>query len=232
MSLHSHSHHLHQHHSHGHVTAAQANKDFFDDPEHAQENFPHVEDLAARVAKGIIKNYDKLEKEKTVAMDFACGNGFVSKGLMPFVKSILGVDISPVVVEKYNANFKDEDASAVCMELKGEKDELENARFDLIFCTASYHHLASYEEMTRILTSFLKPGGDLIVVDMLHLEGLQHFSAAALEHAVPHKHGLSKDDIQRAYDGAGLTMKSFNLLPPAEYEFPSIFIAIGEKPYV
>ncbi|EKM83149.1 hypothetical protein AGABI1DRAFT_111641 [Agaricus bisporus var. burnettii JB137-S8] len=207
MSLHSHSHHLHQHHSHGHVTAAQANKDFFDDPEHAQENFPHVEDLAARVAKGIIKNYDKLEKEKTVAMDFACGNGFVSKGLMPFVKSILGVDISPVVVEKYNANFKDEDASAVCMELKGEKDELENARFDLIFCTASYHHLASYEEMTRILTSFLKPG-------------------------VPHKHGLSKDDIQRAYDGAGLTMKSFNLLPPAEYEFPSIFIAIGEKPYV
>jgi hypothetical protein len=52
---------------------------------------------------------------------------------MPFVKSILGVDISPVVVDKYNATFKDENASAVCMELKGEKGELNDAQFDLIF---------------------------------------------------------------------------------------------------
>lgn len=32
-------------------------------------------DFCVRVAKGIIKNYDKLDKEKTIAMDFACGNG-------------------------------------------------------------------------------------------------------------------------------------------------------------
>lgn len=32
-------------------------------------------DYHVRVAKGIIRAYDKLEKEKTVVMDFACGNG-------------------------------------------------------------------------------------------------------------------------------------------------------------
>ncbi|EKM83151.1 hypothetical protein AGABI1DRAFT_104886 [Agaricus bisporus var. burnettii JB137-S8] len=231
MSSHSHSHqHQHQHHHHrGYDIAAQ--KEHFDNPEHAQENFPHIRDVAARVAKGIIKTYDKLEKEKTVAMDFACGNGFVSKGLMPFVKSILGIDISPVVVEKYNASLKGEGASAVCMELKGEKGELEDAQFDLIFCTAGYHHLESYEEMTRILTSFLKPGGDLIVADLLRKEDRSLFPAT-FEHVAPHAHGLSKDDIQRAFDGASLTMRSFNMLPPADYEFPDIFIAIGEKPSV
>jgi hypothetical protein len=56
---------------------------------------------------------------------------------MPFVKSILGVDVSSVVVDKYNATFKGENASAVCLELKGEKGELDNAQFDLIFVSGS-----------------------------------------------------------------------------------------------
>jgi hypothetical protein len=34
-----------------------------------------TKDYHVRVAKGIIRAYDKLEKEKTVVMDFACGNG-------------------------------------------------------------------------------------------------------------------------------------------------------------
>jgi hypothetical protein len=77
------------------------------------------------------------------------------------------------------------------------------------------------------LASLLKPGGALIVTDMLHLG---EWVPSAYEHAVPHKHGLSKNDIQRAFDGAGLTMKSFEILPPADYKFPDIFLAVSEKP--
>lgn len=40
--------HPHLYHHHGHDIAAQANKEHFDNPEHAQEKFPHVEDIAAR----------------------------------------------------------------------------------------------------------------------------------------------------------------------------------------
>jgi hypothetical protein len=98
---------------------------------------------------------------------------------------------------------------------------------NLIQCASSYHHLTSYEEITRILASFLKPGGALIVTDMLHLG---KFMPSAFEHAVPHKHGLSRSDIQRAFDGASLTMETYEVLPPTEYEFPDMFLAVGEKP--
>jgi hypothetical protein len=109
----------------------------------------------ARVVQAIVKAYP-LDKEKTIAMDFACGNGshkfirsglrdsncillhtigHVSKEMMPYVKSILGVDISLRMTERYNEKFPGEEpeASAICAELKGEEGELSGARFDIIF---------------------------------------------------------------------------------------------------
>lgn len=106
--------------------------------------------MSPRVAKAILKNYP-ADKEKTILMDFACGNGqytlccfkktgveiqvgAVSKELAPYVKSILGVDVSQRMVEQYNRILKEYgNASAVCVELKGEEGELPDTRFDMVF---------------------------------------------------------------------------------------------------
>ncbi|KAF9453665.1 S-adenosyl-L-methionine-dependent methyltransferase [Macrolepiota fuliginosa MF-IS2] len=244
-------HHHHHHHSHGHGhghhhdAVADANREFFNDPEMEFEKYPYVHERAARhvalcfrraprltnarVAKAILKNYP-ADKEKTVSMDFACGNGLVSRELAPHVKSILGVDVSQRMVEQYNEKLKGEAASAVCIELKGEEDELSGARFDMIWCASAYHHFASVEGITRILASFLKPGGVLIVADIIHLEE-EYELPAKHGHSVPHKHGLSKGDMQGAFDAAGLTMKVFEDIPrAAESEDMNLFLAVGEKP--
>ena len=66
------------------------------------------------------------------------------------MKSVVGVDISQASVDKYNAlaarlGFGPEKMSAMCAELKGEPDELDGAKFDIIVVRTilqppSYHH--------------------------------------------------------------------------------------------
>ena len=63
--------------------------------------------------------------------------GLVSGNLAPYVKSILGVDISQGVVDLFNKRFVDKDADqkrfrAIRAELKGEEGELDNERFHVI----------------------------------------------------------------------------------------------------
>ncbi|KAJ3573307.1 hypothetical protein NP233_g2505 [Leucocoprinus birnbaumii] len=225
---HHHHHVIHHGHAHGHHhdSVAQANKEYFDDLDADFDKIPHVKDRAVRVVQAILKAYP-LDKENTTAMDFACGR--VSLEMVPYVKSILGVDISERMVARFNENLSGTNASATCIELKGEEGELSGAKFDIIFCSSAYHHFASVDGVTRILASFLNPGGALIIADMIHKEEGYEFMAN-VGHAVPHKHGLSKTDIQRAFDGAGLSLKSFEDIPePTDYNDVQLFLAVGEK---
>ena len=53
------------------------------------------------------------------------------------MKSIVGVDISQVSVDRYNARavqlgLAPEKMKAVCVELKGEPGELDGAKFDVV----------------------------------------------------------------------------------------------------
>jgi hypothetical protein len=61
----------------------------------------------------------------------------VSGNLAPYVKSILGIDISQGVVDLFNKRFSDRDADqerfrAIRAELKGEDGELDNEKFHVI----------------------------------------------------------------------------------------------------
>ncbi|KXN91973.1 hypothetical protein AN958_11033 [Leucoagaricus sp. SymC.cos] len=229
--IHAHHHHENAHGHHGSV--AQANREFFDDLDDGFDKIPFVKERAARVVKAIVKAYPNLDKEKTTAMDFACGNGHVSIAMLPHVKSILGVDISERMAARYNEKLEDsENASAVAIELKGEDNELSGARFDIIFCSSAYHHFESIDEITRILVSFLKPGGALLIADMVNKEEGYAIPQDAQE-AVPHKHGFSKGDIRKAFEAGGLTMKVFEDIPSSEdHADLDLFLAIGEKPSI
>lgn len=58
----------------------------------------------------------------------------MSGNLAPYVKSILGVDISQGVVDLFNERFANnrERFRAIRAELKGEDGELDNEKFDVI----------------------------------------------------------------------------------------------------
>ena len=64
-------------------------------------------------------------------------SGLISKELAPYAKSIVGVDISQGVVDRYNLSVSNqgippEEMRAVCAELKGGDEELDGLKFDVI----------------------------------------------------------------------------------------------------
>ncbi|EMD33320.1 hypothetical protein CERSUDRAFT_56822, partial [Gelatoporia subvermispora B] len=139
--------------------------------------------------------------------------GMVSRELSPYVRSIVGVDISGGSVESYNKRATElgiapEQMRAVCAELKGEPQELEGAKFDLIVCSMSYHHFASIEDITRTLVFFLKPGGSLLVADMLPsaetAEKASEEYPEHVRHTVAHFNGFDEAQIRRTFEDAGL----------------------------
>ena len=94
--------------------------------------------------------------------------GLVSGNLAPYVKSILGVDISRGVVNLFNKCFADKNADqerfrGIRAEFKGEDGELDNAKFDVIIVRKKTAW--SDNDLKGLLTHFLKPSSALIVID-------------------------------------------------------------------
>jgi len=134
-----HNHHIHAHGGGGdqeshHHDIAQANRHHFDKTAKDFDSIPYAISRGERCAEAIRKEY-VFDKDMTTVMEYACGTGLVSGNLAPYVKAILGVDISQGVVDLFNKRFADRDQErfrAIRAELKGEDGELDNEKFDVI----------------------------------------------------------------------------------------------------
>ncbi|KAF8162776.1 S-adenosyl-L-methionine-dependent methyltransferase [Crassisporium funariophilum] len=222
-----------------------ANKDHFNETATTFDDRPQAHELARRSALAMRKQYS-FDEDLTRVMDFACGTGLVSRELAPHTHSIVGVDISQAMVDRYNQTVSNqgispEEMRAVCKDLKGQDNELEELggeHFHVIICASSYHHFESIADITRTLAFFLKPGGVLLVVDLLKSEDLPDAESIFPEHVhhiVAHKAGFSEEDIRTVFEDAGLS--SFFFEPSAisakKHGNPvKLFIAKGTKPFL
>ncbi|KAI0373156.1 S-adenosyl-L-methionine-dependent methyltransferase [Pilatotrama ljubarskyi] len=225
--------------AHTHHDFAQANKAFFDEHAHGHRH-PEARKLGQKNVAAMRRAYPTLfDEDTTEVLDYACGTGLLSQALCPHVKSIVGVDISPASVQQYNdqasnQGLSPEEMRAVCVELKGESGELDDAKFDLVVCCASYHHFPSIDGTTRKLAHFLKPGGSLLVTDIRAAPDGRELFCETHHHIVPHKHGLTEDAIRQAFEGAGL--QEFELRDAFTAKMASTgvetqwFLARGVKP--
>ncbi|CAA7260914.1 unnamed protein product [Cyclocybe aegerita] len=168
-------------------------------------------------ATTLMREHYAFDKNATTLMDFACGAGHISRGLNPYAKYIVGVDITQAAIDMYNERAAEkgvppEEMRGVCADLKGDESELDGLKFDVIACSMSYHHFGSIEDITKMLAFFLKPGGALLVVDILHIPGSDGENKSMVpekyHHVVAHTSGF-KERIRAVFEGAGLTMTKF-----------------------
>ncbi|KAH9939571.1 S-adenosyl-L-methionine-dependent methyltransferase [Amylocystis lapponica] len=214
-----------------------ANRDYFD--ENAAKLDRHSE-LARMAAAWVRKTYpDLFNEDETVLLDFACGTGLLSRELCPHVKAIVGVDVSSASIAQYNVRASNqgllpEEMHAVCAELRGTAGELDGRRFDLVVCAASYHHLENVAETTRTLAFFLKPGGSLLVIDILQDESRSDLFPAQYHHIVAHPHGFAEAEMRSLFEGADLTQ--FEFAPTVSAKMAGkdlqLFLARGVKPAI
>lgn len=130
-------------------------------------------------------------------LDVACGQGgftgILKESLHDYTQ-IIGVDLSPEMLELARENladsdilFEEQDAAAL---------KFPDAVFDLVGCAFSLHHLPEPHRALAEMRRVLKPGGVLLVVEMYrdHLtntqqtESLVHHWAAEIDTALGISH--------------------------------------------
>ncbi|KAL0066498.1 hypothetical protein AAF712_006541 [Marasmius tenuissimus] len=151
-----------------------------------------------------------FNKNTSEVMDFGCGNGFNASLLVPHAKTILGIDVSSGMVDEFNKNVKkwgiaeDGNISAIHVDLT--EGGLDGRKFDIIFSSMVYHHLPSPEETTKLLASYLKPGGRLLVTDWIKGE---HETYTEQIGSIMKVGGFSEEEMKSIFESSGLKFLGF-----------------------
>jgi ubiquinone/menaquinone biosynthesis C-methylase UbiE len=101
---------------------------------------------------------------KTV-IDIGCGNGALMKELLPKAGKCIGLDISPAIVRRAEAMNSDF-SNAEFRLLNGPSLPLEDHSVDVVVSLLSFRYL-DWDPLMDELRRVLKPGGKILIVDMI-----------------------------------------------------------------
>jgi SAM-dependent methyltransferase len=158
-------------------------------------------------------NVNVWNSESTRVLDFACGTGLVSEVLAPYTKQLVGVDISPEMIEVfntkvYNHGVPKEEMEGLVVDITepGTSDDLKLHNFDAAVASLCYHHISDTAKVTQALANRLRRGGRLYVVD-LEKASNEWFDRFFHEHqdeaGVVHRHGMDGNQLKKEFEDAG-----------------------------
>lgn len=152
--------------------------------------------------------------------DLGCGTGTVAEALAPFVSRVTGVDASPPMLELAEKRLSRFDNVQLRV---GELESLplETGVLDAATMILVLHHLESPEAAVREAARCIRPGGQLLIVDMLPHNRTDY--RIELGHVWL---GFSEENIAQYLAAAGFGAVRFRLLPPApDAKGPNLFAA-------
>lgn len=101
------------------------------------------------------------------SIDIGCGTGEFTKRLSQQVNEVIGIDISPVMIQEALKRNYGENILYKHMDF----DDLEEVdKYDYIVSIATFHHLNLETALPKI-NRMLKPGGKLMVLDLYERRG-------------------------------------------------------------
>lgn len=138
--------------------------------------------------------------ESPVLLDFGCGtHGNVAASLCEYASQTVAVDIDDNAVKLFNrkCELQGLKANEVC----AIRSDLFHAAkkwhgyFDICTAVLVFHHLDSPLETSKTLLSHLKPGGQLIVIDLLKQEGIRGFELSDITQIIENA-GFTSVDVK------------------------------------
>jgi ubiquinone/menaquinone biosynthesis C-methylase UbiE/DNA-binding transcriptional ArsR family regulator len=160
-----------------------------------------------------------------VVGDLGCGTGQVSAALAPFVARVVAVDGSAAMLQAAKKRLRGLDN----VELRrGEIEALpiDDARLDAATLMLVLHHIPEPARALADVARVLKPGGRVILVDMLPHDR-EHYRQQ-MGHVWL---GFSEEHTNQLLKDAGFEDIKIVALPPdAKTKGPELFVATGRKP--
>ncbi len=160
----------------------------------------------------------------TVA-DLGCGTGDASERLAPVVQRVLAIDREPAMLDAARKRLEAFDnvefVSAELDDLPIEAGSLDAAVLMLVL-----HHQQDPQSIVSEVRRVLRPGGRLVIVDMM-----SHDRRDLVE-AMGHVHlGFGRDEVQSLASGGGLELERFRRLhAPLSGRGPDLFSAMLSSP--
>ncbi len=164
------------------------------------------------------------EREWTVG-DLGCGTGTVSAALAPFVARVVAVDGSAPMLQAAKKRLQQFDNVDL---RRGELEALpiDDARLDAATLMLVLHHLPEPECALAEALRVLKPGGRLVLVDML-----PHDRDSYRQQMGHVWLGFSDEHMQRLLNSSGFEdAQIVSLAPDAKAKGPGLFVATARKP--
>lgn len=159
-----------------------------------------------------------------VVGDLGCGTGQVTSGIAPFVGRVIAVDGSGEMLQAARRRLREFDNVAI---RRGDLEALpiEEGELDAAALVLVLHHLPHPATVLREAARVLKPGGRLVVVDMLPHEREEY--KQQMGHVWL---GFSDEAMRRYLAAAGFTAVRIQLLPvDPEAQGPALFAATARK---
>src|SRR5215468_6503565 len=165
-----------------------------------------------------------LANSEWMVGDLGCGTGETSATLAPFVNHIIAVDASAAMLQAARKRLQSFDNVDL---RRGDLEALpiDDGRLDAATMMLVLHYVPEPERALSEVARVLKPGGRLILVDML-----PHDRDSYRQQMGHVWLGFSEEQMTRLLVDAGFgKTRMVPLVPDARAKGPGLFVATGEK---
>ena len=159
--------------------------------------------------------------------DLGCGTGQLTAALAPFVAHVIGVDASAAMLQAAKRRLQGLQGMTNVELRRGELESLpiDDARLDATTMALVLHHLPEPGRALREVARVLKPGGRLMIVDML-----PHDRESYRQQMGHVWLGFSEEHVRRILDESTFGEVRIVPLPPdARSKGPGLFVATAKK---
>ncbi len=157
--------------------------------------------------------------------DLGAGEGSLTLLLARFARSVTAVDASPAMRRELQKRARAAGRAGVVRVVEGDLEDLplKGGSMDAVFLSQALHHAAQPERAVAEAARLLRPGGVLVVLDLV-----RHEQEWMREQWADQWLGFARPEVQRWLERAGLQVCAVDELPGATPDVP-VLLAVGRR---
>jgi ubiquinone/menaquinone biosynthesis C-methylase UbiE len=110
-----------------------------------------------------------------ILLDVACGAAHAAESVAPAVRQVVGIDLTPELLEVGAARLKESGVTNVLLqEANAQELPFVDGSFNVVFCRSSLHHFADPHGAVTEMARVARSGGRIVIVDLVAPRGVDH----------------------------------------------------------